>query len=59
MTEMTKAEFDAIVGRSKLPLNAVTRAELFAAIGRLDAMVERVKRPKPRETEPALIFVPE
>lgn len=59
MAQITKAEFDATVERSGLPLNAVTRAELFGAIGRLDAMVERVKRPKSRDTEPALIFVPE
>jgi hypothetical protein len=59
MTTITKAEFDATVGRSRLPLDAATREELFGALGKLDAMVERVKRPKPREAESALIFVPE
>jgi hypothetical protein len=55
---MTKAEFDAVVGRSGLPLDIATREELFGALGKLDALAERVKRPKPREAEPALIFVP-
>jgi hypothetical protein len=58
MTMLTKAEFDAVVSRSGLPLEAATREELFGALGKLDAMAERVKRPKPREAEPALIFVP-
>jgi hypothetical protein len=58
MTTMTQAEFDAAVSRSGLPLEPATREELFGALGRLDAMVERVKRAKPREAEPALIFVP-
>lgn len=58
MTTMTKAAFETSVGRSGLPLNDATREELFGALGRLDAMAERVKRPKPREAEAALIFVP-
>ena len=55
----TKAEFDAAVSRSGLPLDTATREELFEALGKLDALAERVRRPKPREAEPALIFVPE
>ncbi|CAN5223147.1 hypothetical protein BH11PSE4_BH11PSE4_28720 [soil metagenome] len=55
----TQAEFDAAVSRSGLPLDAATREVLFGVLGKLDALRDRFKRPKPRESEPALIFVPE
>ncbi len=58
MTAMTKAEFDAAVIRSKLPLNAATQTEIYGALGKLEAMVALVTRDKPREAEPALIFIP-
>ena len=58
MTIMTKAEFDAATIRIKLPFNPATQVEIHAALGKLEAMVERVTRAKPREAEPALIFVP-
>jgi hypothetical protein len=58
MTKMTAAEFEAAVIRNRLPLDAAKTAELHTALGKLEAMIERVTRPKPREVEPALIFVP-
>jgi hypothetical protein len=57
MTKMSAAEFEAAVIRNRLPLDAAKTAELHAAFGNLEAMIERVTRPKPREAEPALIFV--
>ena len=59
MTTMTKSEFDAIVDRAKLPLNEATRTELYGVMDKIEALVARVTRDKPREVEPALIFVPE
>ena len=59
MTTMTKAEFDATVDRAKLPLDAATRTELYGVMDKLEALIARVTRDKPREAEPALIFVPE
>ena len=58
MTEMTKAEFDAAVDRAGLPLNPITRDELYGAMDKLEALIARVTRDKPREAEPALVFVP-
>ncbi len=59
MSKMTEATFEAIIQRSRLPLTAETRRELFQVTGMLEDMVARVTRPKPREAEPAIIFVPE
>jgi hypothetical protein len=58
MTKMTEAEFQAAVIRNKLPLDAAKQAELYVAFGKLEGLIARVTRPKPREAEPALIFVP-
>jgi hypothetical protein len=59
MTKMTQAVFDALIARSGLPLNEQTRAEIYQASNYLQEMVARVTRPKPRESEPAVIFQPE
>ncbi len=59
MSKMTEATFEAIIQRSRLPLTAETRRELFQITGLLEDMLARVTRPKPREAEPAIIFVPE
>ncbi len=59
MSKMTEATFEAIIQRSRLPLTAETRRELFQVTGLLEDMLARVTRPKPREAEPAIIFVPE
>jgi hypothetical protein len=55
---MTEAEFDAAVLRKKLPLTAATKAEIFGVVGKLEAMIALVTKPRPREDEPALIFIP-
>jgi hypothetical protein len=57
MTKMTEAEFDALTARNKIPFTAETRAELYAAFGKLEVMIDMVGQPKPREAEPALIFL--
>jgi len=59
MSKMTEATFDALIERSKLPLTAETRREIYGVSGMLEDMVARVTRAKPREAEPAIIFVPE
>jgi hypothetical protein len=59
MTKMTEAAFEAIVLRSGLPLTQETKREIYQATGYLEEMIARVTRPKPREAEPAIIFVPE
>jgi hypothetical protein len=55
---MTEAEFDAAVIRNKLPLDADKKRELYTAFGKMETMIDLVTRPKPREAEPSLIFVP-
>ena len=58
MTKMTTEEFEAAAIRIGLPLSPAKRDELYEAFGKLETMIERVTRPKPREAEPALVFVP-
>ncbi|WP_158744104.1 hypothetical protein [Acidisphaera sp. L21] len=55
---MTRAEFDAAIARKKLPLTAESKDEIFGAVDKLEAMIALVTKPRPREDEPALIFVP-
>ncbi len=56
---MTDDEFDAAMSWSGLPLRPETLAELRAASPMFEAMLERVRRPKPREAEPAVVFYAE
>jgi hypothetical protein len=56
---MTNDEFKAVVARSGLPLSVETQQEIFENCEVLEAMLSRVTRAKPRESEPATIFVPE
>ena len=59
MTKMTRDEFAAAAARSGLALDADTTDEIHQAFGLLETMIARVNRARPREAEPALIFVPE
>ncbi len=59
MTKMTQAELQDIAVRSGLTLTADTQQELLGVMGILEGMIARVSRPKPRESEPAVIFVPD
>lgn len=58
MPTMTRTEFDSSVTRSGLPIDDEKRAELYEAFGKVEAMIALVTRDKPREAEPALIFIP-
>jgi hypothetical protein len=55
---MTEAEFAAILARSGLQLSPETQKEIFENCDLLEQMIARVGRPKAREDEPAVIFVP-
>ena len=59
MTKMTRAEFDAAVARSGMPFDPETADDIYGAFGFLEAAIERVNAPRPREAEPAVIFFPE
>ncbi len=59
MTKMTRDEFTAAAARSGLTLDAETMDEIHKAFGFVETMIARVSRAKPREAEPALIFLPE
>jgi hypothetical protein len=59
MTAMTRDEFTAAAARSGLKLDAASADEIHQAFGFLEVMIARVNQAKPREAEPALIFVPE
>jgi hypothetical protein len=57
--KLSEAGFEALVAQSGLPLSADQKKTIHEALALVEAMVERVNRPMPREAEPALIFVPE
>jgi hypothetical protein len=58
-TRVSEAEFDVMVMQTGLPLTAAQKATLYQAYGMLEAMIDRVNRPMPRELEPAHMFTPE
>lgn len=57
---ITRAEFDALVKTSGLPLTDAQKSEFFAVYGYVEQMAERVRAggKRPREAEPALTFKP-
>lgn len=56
---LTAEEFAILAAQTGLPLSDAQKATLHAAYPLLQAIIERVSAPMPREAEPALIFVPE
>jgi hypothetical protein len=56
---VSKEAFDVLVAQTGLPLSEEQKATLLAVYPTLQAMIELVTAPMPRETEPSLIFVPE
>ena len=56
---MTDSEFEAAISRSGLPLKPETVAELRQASAIVEALIARVARDRPVETEPAVVFYPE
>ena len=57
MTRMSRPEFDAAMIRAGVTLDPATAADIHQAFGALEALIERVEAPLPREAEPGLIFV--
>lgn len=57
---ITRAEFDALVRRSGLPLDEAQARELYDNYGYLEGMATRVRAggKRRREAEPATIFRP-
>ena len=56
---VTTEAFDVLVAQTGLPLSEAQKATLLAVYPTLQAMIELVTAPMPREAEPSLIFVPE
>jgi hypothetical protein len=54
---LNRAEFDALVRRAGLKLGDAHANELYGAWGTLEALIDRLRKPLPAETEPATIFV--
>ena len=57
---LTRPEFDALVARAGLPLDATQKSELYEAYGYVEAMAARVRAGgnRRREAEPAVTFAP-
>ena len=55
-----RADFEALVRRSGLPLSEAQKSELFEAYGYVEIMAARVRSGgnRRREAEPAVIFKP-
>jgi hypothetical protein len=56
--KLTREEFDLMAARTGLPIAADERAALYEVVLLIEAMKERVRTPRVREAEPAVIFVP-
>jgi hypothetical protein len=56
---ISEAEFDVLVRQTGLPLSAEQKATLYDAFWMLEAMIDTVNKPMPREIEPAHMFTTE
>jgi hypothetical protein len=56
---VTEAEFEVIAKQTGLPLSAQQTAMLYDAYWMLEAMIDTVNKPMPREIEPAHLFTTE
>jgi len=54
--QISRAEFDLLVGRAGLALSEQQKAELHGAWITLDALIERLRGPLDPALEPATIF---
>jgi hypothetical protein len=57
--KISESDFAALVAQSGLPLTKEQIAMLHEVYGLVEPMIARLTAPLPRESEPALIFVPE
>jgi hypothetical protein len=58
-TNISADDFKVLADQTGLKLSDAQRATLYEAYGYVEKMAERVRTPRGREAEPALIFVPE
>ena len=58
-TSISEAEFEVMAKQTGLPLSTEQKAMLYEVFWLLEAMVERVHSPMPREIEPAHMFTAE
>ena len=56
---ISEADFDVLVRQTGLPLSADQKATLYDAFWMLEAMIDTVNKPMPREIEPAHMFTTE
>ena len=56
---ISEAEFDVLVRQTGLPLSAEQKATLYDVYWMLEAMIDTVNKPMPREIEPAHMFTTE
>jgi hypothetical protein len=53
---ISQPEFEFLARRAGLTLSEAQKAELYSAYGYIEAMLEKVRKPRGREAEPAHIF---
>ncbi len=57
--KISETDFDALVRRAGLDLTAQQKAVIYQGYAYVEAMAERMRAPRGREAEPAVIFTPE
>lgn len=57
--KISEADFNVLIAQTGLPLTEAQKQVLYEPYALVEAMVERVTKPLPREAEPAVIFTPE
>ena len=57
--KISEADFEALVRRAGLDLNAQQKKVIYQGYAYVEAMAERMRTGRGREAEPAVIFVPE
>jgi hypothetical protein len=56
---VSEVEFEVMAKQTGLPLSAEQKATLYGAYWMLEAMIDTVNKPMPREIEPAHMFTTE
>ena len=56
---VSEAEFEVMAKQTGLPLSSRQKAALYDVYWMLEAMIDTVNRPMPREIEPAHMFTAE
>jgi len=54
--KITADEFEFLARRAGLVLSAQQKTEIYRAYAAIEAMAERVRKPRPIDAEPATIF---